>query len=209
MSENAPDGGNTGTEGTEGGGGNAGVSTFTQEQVSAIAAREAKAAKAKAQADLLATLGVESVDDLKGALDGFKQFQDSQKSAEQKAAELASQVDTFKQQAQSASTALKAVLDAELASVPEDKRSIVPDFGDPAKTLAWLTQNRAILGGGGQTAPVVNVGTGNSPAAQGAQSTVTLEQFSKMNPAERMQFYADFPEQAADMSAKFAATVAT
>jgi hypothetical protein len=201
--------GTTGTEGTAGTEGTTPpAGTFTQEQVSAIAAKEAKAARAKAQTDLLASLGVSSADDLKAALDGFKAHQESQKSAEQKAAELASQVDTFKSQAETYKATVQGLLDAEVAAIPEDKRSIVPDFGDPAKSLAWIASNRALIGSG-TAAPVVNVGTGNSPGAQGAHSTVTMEQFGKMSPGERMQFYADFPEQAADMSAKFAATIAT
>jgi hypothetical protein len=186
-----------------------GVGTFTQEQVSAIAAKEAKAARAKAQTDLLASLGVSSADDLKAALDGFKAHQESQKSAEQKAAELASQVDTFKSQAETYKATVQGLLDAEVAAIPEDKRSIVPDFGDPAKSLAWIASNRALIGSG-TAAPVVNVGTGNSPGAQGAHSNrhhgaVQQDELRR----ERMQFYADFPEQAADMSAKFAATIAT
>jgi hypothetical protein len=151
-----------------------------------------------------------SADDLKAALDGFKaQFQESQKSAEQKAAELASQVDTFKSQAETYKATVQGLLDAEVAAIPEDKRSIVPDFGDPAKSLAWIASNRALIGSGRPPPRWSMSGLATAPERRERISTVTMEQFGKMSPGERMQFYADFPEQAADMSAKFAATIAT
>ncbi len=44
-------------------------------------------------------------------------------------------------------TALKTVIDAEIAAIPKERQSLVPDL-PPEKKLAWITANRAILMGG-------------------------------------------------------------
>lgn len=189
----------TGTEGTEGGTGTEPpAKTFTQEQVSAIAAKESKAAEARAQATLLASLGVENTDALKAALEAHKASEEANKSAEQRATELASQLEGYKSKAEAYQASVQALLDAELEAIPEDKRGVVPDFGDPAKTLAWVSANRAIIGGA--PAPVVNVGTGATGSAQGEKSTVSFEDFKGMTIAQRNDFYKEFPEQAESYS---------
>jgi len=66
-----------------------------------------------------------------------------------KAGEHQKVIDELKPQAARAAeleTALKAVIDAEIAAIPKDRQSLVPDL-PPEKKLAWITANRKILMG--------------------------------------------------------------
>lgn len=179
------------------------AASFTQEQVSAIAAKEAKAARAKAQSDFLSGFGLESADDMKAIVEAHRANVEANKSAETRVAEMAAQMDGFKATAASAQAVIQGLLDAETAAIPEDKRSIVPDFGDPAKSLAWISANRALIGGTPVGASVINIGTGAAPAAQGQASTLSFKEFSELTPGARIQFYTDFPEQAAQYSLRW------
>jgi hypothetical protein len=51
----------------------------------------------------------------------------------------------FKARTDELAAALKATVDAEMASLPEDVRSLVPEFDDPRKTLDWLNKNKGKL----------------------------------------------------------------
>jgi len=41
---------------------------------------------------------------------------------------------------------IQAQLTAAIEDIPEDQRSLVPEYDEPAATLGWITKNRAILG---------------------------------------------------------------
>lgn len=55
---------------------------------------------------------------------------------------------------------LKASNEKRIESIPEDRRSLVPEYDDPSKVAAWLDANAALLTGT-PTAPNLNGGAGN------------------------------------------------
>lgn len=70
-----------------------------------------------------------------------------------KAGEHQKVIDDLKPKAERATeleNALKSVIDAEIASIPKERQSLVPDL-PPEKKLAWITANRKILMGDRKT----------------------------------------------------------
>lgn len=55
-------------------------------------------------------------------------------------------LEPFKARATELETALNTVIEAEIASIPKERQSLVPDLS-PEKKLQWITANRAILMG--------------------------------------------------------------
>jgi len=64
--------------------------------------------------------------------------------AEQRAAQLAD-LEPYKAQVDEMRAALDATVKARIERLPEDQRTLVPDYGDPRKTLAWLDANEEKL----------------------------------------------------------------
>ena len=64
--------------------------------------------------------------------------------AEQRAAEIA-ELKPLAGRVKEISEALEATVAARIERLPEDVRGLVPDFGDPRKTLDWLNANESKL----------------------------------------------------------------
>lgn len=64
--------------------------------------------------------------------------------AEQRAAKVA-ELEPVAQQVKEIREALEATVAARIERLPEDVRALVPDFGDPRKTLDWLNANEQRL----------------------------------------------------------------
>jgi len=67
-----------------------------------------------------------------------------QELAEQRAAKLA-ELEPVAEQVKEIREALDATVKARIERLPEDVRDLVPDFGDPRKTLDWLNANEQRL----------------------------------------------------------------
>jgi hypothetical protein len=94
-----------------------------------------------------------------------------QELAEQRQNELA-ELKAVEAQASSYKSALEATNQARLEQVPEDKRSLVPNYGDPVKLGAWFDANLELLREPKKPlAPNLNGGSG---AGAGNSSGVTL-----------------------------------
>lgn len=86
--------------------------------------------------------------------------------------------------------ALLATLTKRLDALPDMWRSVVPDFGDPVKTMEWIDANADKF----QTPkfPNIDAGAGNTPSPKGAPKLTALEmEIAKsfnMSPEEYVKF---------------------
>lgn len=172
--------------------------TFTQDEVSAIAAKEAKKAREAATSGLLSDLGFNDPDELKGAVTAFKEYQEKQKTTEQRLAELEQERKNLGEKSSRYETTLKELLDGEIAAIPEDRRSLVPDLDDPVAKLTYITKNRTFLTGS-NSAPL-NVGTGSAPGAPKPTAPFSYEDFKKLKPNDLIDFHKEYPDIAQDYS---------
>jgi hypothetical protein len=171
--------------------------TFTQEQVSAIAAKEAKKAEKKATESFISSLGFSNPDELKGALDAFREHQEQQKTQEQRLAELQQEREQRAGKATRYESTVASLLDRELELIPEDRRSLVPEFDDPVQKLDYIAQNKQFLVG----APngIVNVGTQGSPAPQ-VVTPISFDDYKNLNGREMFEFTKSHPEVASQFA---------
>jgi chromosome segregation ATPase len=70
--------------------------------------------------------------------------QEWQKLAEQRAQRIA-ELEPLANRVAEVQEALQATVEARVGRLPEDTRSLVPDYDDPRKTLAWLDANEERL----------------------------------------------------------------
>lgn len=164
--------------------------SFSQDDVNGIVARSTAKAAEKARSELLSSLGFSSEDDLKTVVTGFKEFQESKKTAEQRLAEVEAKDSQLEAQLNTYRDSIQNFLEAELEKIPEDKRSLVPDFDDPAAKLEYIAKNRTLLVG----EPVVNVGAPTQPGAPTNPSPVSFDEFKKMSAMELNSFQKENPE---------------
>jgi hypothetical protein len=85
--------------------------------------------------------------------------------AQERAAQLA-ELEPIKAQFEAMLENLKASNEKRIESVPEDRRSLIPEYDDPSKLAAWLDANAALLSIKPQ-APNINgaAGSGQRPGA--------------------------------------------
>lgn len=174
------------------------VPKFTQTDVNGIVARSTAKAGDKAKQEMLETLGFSSVDELQGVVSSFKEHQENQKTAEQRLAEITSKHEETESRLGKYQSSIQNFLDAELEKIPEDKRSLIPDFSDPTEKLDYIAKNRNHLIG----ETVVNVGSTTQPSAPLPPSPKTYEEFKVLGAEELLQFHKDFPEIAKAFSEK-------
>ncbi len=116
--------------------------------------------------------------------------------AEERAAQLA-EYTPIKEQYEAMIDNLKASNEKRIETVPEDRRSLIPEYSDPSKLAAWLDANAALLSMKPQ-APNIDgaAGTGQRPGA----SPVVLSD-DEIAIAKKMGMT---PEQYAESKAKIA-----
>jgi len=79
--------------------------------------------------------------------------QNKYKELYEEAQQKLSQLGTVQEQATRYQKAVQATNEARLARIPDERRSLVPDYDDPVKLGAWLDENEALLTTPGKPTP--------------------------------------------------------
>jgi hypothetical protein len=69
--------------------------------------------------------------------------------------------------------AFLATLNKRLEALPDTYKSVVPDFGDPVRTMEWLDANQHLFTS--HQAPNIDAGAGNIPTAKGTPKLDAFE----------------------------------
>lgn len=86
-------------------------------------------------------------------------------------------------------SALQATNEARIQSIPEDKRSLVPEYDDPVKLGAWLDANIAILQETPKPkAPPLDGGSGQQDSTDGTQKPLNPTQAALADYARQSGF---------------------
>jgi hypothetical protein len=137
--------------------------TFTQEDVNRLIAKELKPFK-----------------EIKSNYEKILEEQQKQKDAELSESERlkkrVAELEPYEQSAKEYETELTDIVSARVASIPEDKKSLVPEGFSPAKLLKWLDANQKILFG--TERPVSSPDSGTP--AKGAPDTLRLKAEEKV-----------------------------
>jgi len=157
-------------------------------------------AKKNAEAETLKALGVTNIDEAKAAVDAAKAAADAKKTAEQRAAELDTQLKAEREKSAGYETTIKARAAAELATLtPEQKAAVTAISGDDAakqlSTIDSLRPTWAKPAGAPQPPPVPPpASTSQAGGAPPPTTTVakdkkaTLESLEKQNPMAAATF---------------------
>lgn len=119
-----------------------------------------------------------------------------QELAEQRKQEL-ERLQTVQESATRYQTALQATNESRIASVPEDKRTLIPEYDDPVKLGAWLDKNLALIVEPSKpTPPSLDGGSGgsggNKPAISATHESIAdiAKQYGYSVDKERIAEYA-------------------
>ena len=103
--------------------------TYTTEELQTMMAKEKRQGKASGKSELLKELGIEDVEEFKKNLDAFNKYQESQKTAEEKANDKINQATKEK-------TSAEEKLKIAEAKVEAMKKGVNPEYVDDVITLA-------------------------------------------------------------------------